>query len=217
MLAANTGWDIKAVAWVLFIGVLVNVSYCWSPAAQPARLLQQLKFLMAITQHAQSCSTCWSMGHISLCCTDSGAAACISGKGKALSWAECRGAWHDINENMAVMSCSHQPCLDPAWQPPAEPLSTTRDSCHLTPAATPSSHHTWPAAIHRHTSPLCLPEAHQAIWDLQPCCAHMAAAVLGLVLPSRTRFVLFPLWLSLRLFEQNSTSFQLPQFDQSYF
>lgn len=107
ILAANIGWDIKAVAWVLFIGVLVNVSYCWSPAAQPARLLQQLKFLMAITQHAQSCSTCWSMGHISLCCTDSGAAACISGKGKALSWAECRGAWHDINENMAVTSCSH--------------------------------------------------------------------------------------------------------------
>lgn len=44
----------------------------------------------------------------------------------------------------------------------------------------------------------------------------MVATILGLVLPSKTRFVLFPLWLSLRLFEQNCTSFQLPQFDQLF-
>lgn len=158
----------------------------------------------------------------SLCCTGSGFAACISGKGKALSWPECRGCWHSINENVALMSSSPQPWVDPAWQtgawqPLAEPLSTMRDRCHLVPPALPSSDHILICFLYRHTWPLCLPEEHWAIWDLQPCYADMAAAIFGFVLRSRTRFVLFPLWLSPMLFEQNSTSFQLPQFDQSYF
>lgn len=172
MLAANTDKDIKAMAWVLFVCILVNTSYCWSPAAQPEQLLQQLKFLMAITQHHSAAQPADGWGTFSLCCTDSGVAACISEKAKALSWPGCRGAWHDINENTAVMSSSHQPCVDPAWQ------TDTTASCwatqhhqgqvppcpHPVPTILPS--HPDLLAVYRHASPLCLPEEHWVIWDL---------------------------------------------------
>lgn len=68
------------------------------------------------------------------------------------------------SENVAVMSSSPQP--SDAWQPPAEPPSTTRDRCYLVPTSTailPS--HPDLLAIYRHISPLCLPEQHRAIWD----------------------------------------------------
>lgn len=102
-----------------------------------------------------SCWTHWSMRHrvFSLYSTDSGVAACISEKAKALSRPECRGAWRGTNESSA------QPWLDPAWQlgawqPPAKLLSTTRSRCHLVPPSTtvlPS--HPALLAIYRHTSP----------------------------------------------------------------
>lgn len=202
MLAANKDWAINATAWVLFVCILVNASYWRPPAAQPEQWLEQLKFLMAVPHMHSSAQPADSWDTFSLCCTGSGLAACISGKGKAPSWPECRGAQQDINEKMAGMSSSPQPWVDPAWQPdmwqsPAEPPRATRDRCHPVPTSTailPS--HPDLLALYRHTSPWCLPEEHQAIWDLQPRCADTAPTILGLVLLSRTRFVLFPLWLS---------------------
>lgn len=97
----------------------------------------------------------------SLCCTDAGAAACVSGKVKALSWPECRGAWHGINECMALMSSGPQPWMDPAWQtwawqPPAEPLSTTWDRCHIVSPAPPSSHHILTCSLYIDTPHPCV-------------------------------------------------------------
>lgn len=147
---------------------------------------------MAIPHHAQSCSACRSIRPIFPvlhrfrgCCLPK-----WKRKSPQLTRVQRSLAQHcsHNSENVAVMSSSPQPWVDPswqteAWQPPAEPHSTTRDRCHLVPTSTtilPS--HPDLLAVYRHTSPPCLPGEHWAIWDLEPHCADMAPTILGLVL-----------------------------------
>lgn len=88
----------------------------------------------------------------------------------------------------------------------------------LSPPASLSSHRILPCSLYTDTPHLPrLPEKHRSVWDVEPRHADATPArLLGLVALSRMRFVLFPLWLSLVLFEQNSTSFPLPQFDKGF-